>query len=612
VWLKNVENTLVNIEDKLMYFQKNFGDLTFVNLQLSDAGYYHAVYLDPDTKKITFKVFNVAVIKQPRLQTRTCKVREDCTISVDLYPGWRQVDWYTVFRGVKEYITIDNSKYSLSDGQLIISKVLKGDDRIYYGQVTYHSSKSYLITYPWNVDVIPRSIVTCDGRSICKGDEGSNIELIIPYDINIGDIIKWYYTIRGVRYPITYIIGRFYIKQGGIFIEISNLKVTDSGQYYVVINFVNGTVITINYEIKITDKDSDSTYIDVGFDSCWEMSGNDCMRNARCAWCADLEWTGYRCITSNSKRIMTCKKVVNPDPTVQIIDVGDNTTDQLSPQRVRVKMRPGMCAEFDVNARSNKNHPLDVVILQQQIPSIYRDVFNDMVKDLVFSLSSLANSTNFGYGTFSDRDAIPFAIEHKNFSDNPCMADGSCSEAHAFRALNYLENNDDIYKLILNTQFSNDTISNGNSAFDALYQSLICNQMGWRKSSTKMVVVALYNNPHIAGDGKLGGFVQPFDEVCRTGSTRKYGFTTDYPSIVQVANRLLRNNTIPVFVVAKTVDKKMLRDMIPNSKVIKPIHLNFLTHKSCSYFINLTNSLQIPSYFTILSSSYIYSDEMKF
>ena len=591
VWLKNVNNVLVKVEDKLMYFQKNFGDLTFVNLQLSDAGHYHAVYFDPDTRKITTIVFNVAVIKQPQLQTRTCKARQDCSVSVDLYPGWKQIDWYTVYRGVKEYLIIDNTKYRLNNGQLTIANVLAGDDRIYYGQVTYYSSESYLITYPWNIDVIRRNLQICNGKSICQGDKGSNIELTIPFVINTGDIIKWYYTIRSVRYPITYVNGRFYIKQGGMFIEISNLKMSDTGQYYVVVTYANGTDVTINYEITVINNGGSSNYTDVGFDSCWEKSGDECMKESKCAWCADAEWTDYRCITSYSRRIQTCQKVVNPRPTFQIDDgtkLGGNSTDQISPQRIRVTMRPGQCAEVDTFARSNKNQPLDVMILQHQVRSANRALFNIMVKDLVFTLSSLSNTTNFGYGTFSDRDTIPYAEEHKNYSDNPCMADGRCSEAHSFRALNYLENNDEIYKVILSTMYSNNTISQGNSAFDALYQSMICQEMGWRESSNKMVIVALYNNPHIAGDGKLGGFVQPFDEVCRTGNTRKYGFTTDYPSVVQVANRLLRNNTIPVFVVSRSVDKKMLREMIPNSKVRTCHFMNF-----CLCFVSSRSELVI-------------------
>ena len=43
--------------------------------------------------------------------------------------------------------------------------------------------------------------------------------------------------------------------------------------------------------------------------------------------------------------------------------------------------------------------------------------------------------------------------------------------------------------------------------------------------------------------------------------------SNDDPISHQVANRLLRNNTIPVFLVSDKVDKTLLRDMVPNSKV---------------------------------------------
>eukprot|EP00116_Pleurobrachia_bachei_P000646 sb/3460908/ len=550
-WLKQDPTTqsLAPIENDVLYLQQTYGSLTFVNLQKSDAGQYHGVYLDPSTGVTTSSIVNVTVIPQPVLQTKQCTTGKECQISVGLYTGWKQVLWYTILNGAKQFVKIDGYKYKLEDGVLVISSVSRGDGDTYYGQVTYTSNENYVITYPWKVEVstggggggIIRpdlegggkeddktgdkcSYVEATSHSVCEATEDGNIELVIPFSINPGDQIQWYYTIDGVRYQITSQDGRYYIKQGGTFLEIGNLQKTDSGNYYVVVTYKDGSVDEISYDIVV--EGAVKNLQDVGYDMCWDAeSGNGCMgRGSECAWCADEVWDNYRCLTYYSTLTEGCSNLINYQPSQQVIEnvfVGSEyyKATQITPMKVKAKMRPGQCTTIPTLARATPNYPIDLMILQQQTPSTLRTKFNAAIKDIVIAMGGLANTTNFGYGAFADRDITPFVVEWGNGTENTCLSEGTCGESYAFKMLNYLDDNDKIYESIIDTMVTNTTnkFDEGNSAMDAIYQSLACDQFGWRYASNKMVLVVLSSDPRVGGDGQLAGMVEPFDKKCNTG-----------------------------------------------------------------------------------------------
>lgn len=78
---------------------------------------------------------------------------------------------------------------------------------------------------------------------------------------------------------------------------------------------------------------------------------------------------------------------------------------------------------------------------------------------------------------------------------------------------------------------------------DALLQAALCTkQLGWNKNARKIVLYTSDSGFHIAGDGKLGGLVERFEETCAMGkkpdsSLLYYLKSTklDYPSVGQVS-----------------------------------------------------------------------------
>ena len=78
---------------------------------------------------------------------------------------------------------------------------------------------------------------------------------------------------------------------------------------------------------------------------------------------------------------------------------------------------------------------------------------------------------------------------------------------------------------------------------DALLQAALCSDvLGWDKNSRKIVLYTSDSGFHIAGDGKLGGLVERFEETCsmgKKGDSRLLYYLKstklDYPSVGQVS-----------------------------------------------------------------------------
>ena len=65
------------------------------------------------------------------------------------------------------------------------------------------------------------------------------------------------------------------------------------------------------------------------------------------------------------------------------------------------------------------------------------------------------------------------------------------------------------------------------------FQAVVCHeQIKWRKRSRKLVLFSTDSEFHYAGDGKLGGIVEPNDGLCHLDAN---GYEYEY-STVQVRN----------------------------------------------------------------------------
>lgn len=72
--------------------------------------------------------------------------------------------------------------------------------------------------------------------------------------------------------------------------------------------------------------------------------------------------------------------------------------------------------------------------------------------------------------------------------------------------------------------------------FDALMQVMVCDDtIGWRNNSRHLVVFSTDSYYHVAGDGKLGGVVEPNDGKCHMKNDEYTdSLIYDYPSVSHI------------------------------------------------------------------------------
>jgi len=85
-------------------------------------------------------------------------------------------------------------------------------------------------------------------------------------------------------------------------------------------------------------------------------------------------------------------------------------------------------------------------------------------------------------------------------------------------------------------------------------QVIVCSrEIGWRNESRKMIVVSTDSDFHIAGDGFLGGIIEPNDELCHLDADGELpvhiATNTDYPSVSQMANKIAENKVNVIFAI---------------------------------------------------------------
>ncbi|XP_065199019.1 integrin beta pat-3-like [Sycon ciliatum] len=88
-----------------------------------------------------------------------------------------------------------------------------------------------------------------------------------------------------------------------------------------------------------------------------------------------------------------------------------------------------------------------------------------------------------------------------------------------------------------------------------MMQVAVCEQIGWREKSRKVMIVATDEKYHSAGDGRLAGIVYPNDGNCHLDENGYYteSLTQDYPSVGWLNERLVNHSILPIFTVTGRV-----------------------------------------------------------
>ncbi|KAM5275445.1 integrin beta-2 isoform 2-T2 [Hipposideros larvatus] len=308
----------------------------------------------------------------------------------------------------------------------------------------------------------------------------------------------------------------------------------------------------------------------------------DCIQSGPgCAWCQQQNFAGpgqpdsIRCDTREQLLAMKCAA----DDIIDPRSIADSQVDQkggqkqLSPQRVKLYLRPGQAAAFNVTFRRAKGYPIDLYYLMDLSYSMLDDLINvkKLGGDLLRALNEITESGRVGFGSFVDKTVLPFVNTHPEKLRNPCPnKEKKCQPPFAFRHVLSLTDNSNQFQTEVGKQLISGNLDAPEGGLDAMMQVAACpEEIGWR-NVTRLLVFATDDGFHIAGDGKLGAILTPNDGRCHLEDNMyKRSNEFDYPSVGQLAHKLAESNIQPIFAVTKKMVKtyEKLSDIIPKSAV---------------------------------------------
>ncbi|CAJ1078846.1 integrin beta-2-like [Xyrichtys novacula] len=319
-------------------------------------------------------------------------------------------------------------------------------------------------------------------------------------------------------------------------------------------------------------------------------SCSDCIRSGPfCVWCKKLNFTkpgeqeAVRCDTRATLLKNGCEDedIISPENSMtkdKAEPLSDSFTQQkliqLSPQKISLSLRPGHPETFRVSFKRVQGYPVDLYYLMDLSYSMKDDLKNikELGAQLFAALKKFTEHAQIGFGAFVDKTVLPYTNTNEEKLQKPCDEDyQQCQAAFGYRHVLNLTSSEREFKKKVNQQFISGNLDPPEGSLDAMMQAAVCgDKIGWRNSSTRLIVLTTDAGFHMAGDGKLAGILTPNDEQCHmTDNLYVQSSHMDYPSVGQLATQLSKNNIQPIFAVTKEVVKvyQELSKMIPTSEV---------------------------------------------
>ncbi|XP_045065880.1 integrin beta-2-like isoform X5 [Coregonus clupeaformis] len=247
---------------------------------------------------------------------------------------------------------------------------------------------------------------------------------------------------------------------------------------------------------------------------------------------------------------------------------------QLRPQEVNLKLRPGLPQTFKLDFQRVEGYPVDLYYLMDLSYSMEDDLrsIKTLGNELFNALQRITKKGRIGFGSFVDKTVLPFTNTNPEKLNKPCAeTEKYCQPAFGYRHVLSMTENKAEFEREVNKQRISGNLDSPEGTLDAIMQAAVCgDRIGWRNSSTRLIVLTTDDGFHMAGDGKLAGILEPNDERCyMDNKLYTKSNVMDYPSVGQVANQLEKNNIQPIFAVTKKMEKvyRELSKMIPKSEV---------------------------------------------
>ena len=222
--------------------------------------------------------------------------------------------------------------------------------------------------------------------------------------------------------------------------------------------------------------------------------------------------------------------------------------------------------EIKVSPPPREFYPVDIYMLfdNTQSMSPYIDIATGMAVSMLKFTSSFSNASRVGFGTFVEKETIPFHFNQDGDHDFPGVS-------HSFRNVLPLTSDSNLLEGLVNTIILGTNDDQPENVLEAILQSVACHEeiseyiviiyyfrhntyvvlIEWREpfESYRMVVLMTDSEFHYALDGRLAGIVQPNNLKCSLEQdTYVNSGAQDYPSILQFLTQVLVENILPVII----------------------------------------------------------------
>ncbi|XP_075415567.1 integrin beta-4 [Tenrec ecaudatus] len=278
-----------------------------------------------------------------------------------------------------------------------------------------------------------------------------------------------------------------------------------------------------------------------------------------CAYCTDEMFKEQRCNTQAELLAAGCRQesIVVMESSFEITEETHIDTtlrrSQVSPQGLRVRLRPGEERHFQLEVFEPWESPVDLYILMDFSNSMSDDLANlkQMGQNLAEVLSRLTSDYTIGFGKFVDKVSVPQTDMRPEKLKEPWPH----SEA-PFSFKNVISLTEDVeeFRSKLQGERISGNLDAPEGGFDAILQTAVCTRdIGWRPDSTHLLVFSTESAFHYEADGAnvLAGIMRRNDEECHlddSGTYTQYR-TQDYPSVPTLVRLLAKHNIIPIFAV---------------------------------------------------------------
>ncbi|XP_035157669.1 integrin beta-4 isoform X4 [Callithrix jacchus] len=289
-------------------------------------------------------------------------------------------------------------------------------------------------------------------------------------------------------------------------------------------------------------------------------SCTECIRvDKDCAYCTDEMFRDRRCNTRAELLASGCQResIMVMESSFQITEETQIDTtlhrSQISPQGLRVRLRPGEEQHFELEVFEPLESPVDLYILMDFSNSMSDDLDNlkKMGQNLAQVLSRLTSDYTIGFGKFVDKVSVPQTDMRPEKLKEPWP---NSDPPFSFKNVISLTEDVDEFRNKLQGERISGNLDAPEGGFDAILQTAVCTRdIGWRPDSTHLLVFSTESAFHYEADGAnvLAGIMNRNDERCHldaTGSYTQYR-TQDYPSVPTLVRLLAKHNIIPIFAV---------------------------------------------------------------